>query len=233
MNDSTIISRRRRPCAACVRFASTFFATLLVPLSLTAEPVDGQPSGSAQDSTISEVVVQPDPTATVTAPALDESSAGEARVLPGPGRRVPVAPEQVPDQTKANRSGHLSPALDAGIPTESQDENQDIAALRQRAQERWEALITGDYDKVYAFASPSYRAAFPKSHLLGRYANQVKRTGVEVQNAKLSHDDPDVATVGVNIDYVTELWGGGLYKGTRYFETSWIKEDDQWWHVER
>jgi hypothetical protein len=57
-----------------------------------------------------------------------------------------------------------------------------VAALEQRARERWQALSARDYARVWEFGTPNYRSVFPKELYVLQFSYAVDRrlTGVEV-----------------------------------------------------
>lgn len=116
--------------------------------------------------------------------------------------------------------------------TESPEVTKEKARLRERVQARWDALVKGDYDTVYEFASPTYREVFSKRHFLRGHSRQVKRTGIEIDKIEFTNDERTQARVSLYILYKTELWGGQLYEGRRFHREAWVKEDGEWWRVE-
>ncbi len=95
-------------------------------------------------------------------------------------------------------------------------------AVKQRAQERWDALIAGDVPKVYGYMSPAAREAmtleaFRGSVRLG-FFQRAEVVKVECQ--------PEVCDVQLQVAYVYR--GSSIVTPVR---ESWIRSGDGWWHV--
>ncbi len=54
--------------------------------------------------------------------------------------------------------------------------------VRERAQARWTAIVTGKWDKAYSYATPGYRQAVNVGGFTGRSAPAAKLMSVEVVN---------------------------------------------------
>ena len=52
--------------------------------------------------------------------------------------------------------------------------------VRQRATQRWQALLAYDYAKAYEFATPSYRALVSPESYRGRQGAALQRTSAKV-----------------------------------------------------
>lgn len=126
----------------------------------------------------------------------------------------------------------LVTGLLAGCPTGPTISDED--AVRQRVQDRWAAIIANEWDQVYEFTTPAYRAAYSKKHFFNRYGGQITREAFEIQ--KIEFEDPEHTTAKVrgNLHFSTSGVGPeGIYRGTQLVDETWVKVDGQWWHVER
>ncbi len=104
--------------------------------------------------------------------------------------------------------------------------------LRERVEARWQAILALDFDHVYQFATPDYRATHSLEHFKNQYAAQVERKGIEVRSVEFDPEDPNLAKVLVILRFQTSGVVGPAFEGTSRVTETWIKQQGQWWHVE-
>lgn len=99
--------------------------------------------------------------------------------------------------------------------------------VRQRASERWQALVAGEFTRAYGFSTPSYRAVISADEFRNRNGGAVKREGSEVVAVKCPETTRCIATV--RIDF-RPLFGGRFGdKINTHIDETWLLEDGQWW----
>ncbi len=119
-----------------------------------------------------------------------------------------------------------SAAVDGLSPAQS-------AALEQRVRERWQALIAMDYDRVWAFATPAFRAVFPKSMYVHKFSYAVERelTSIEIVNYDA---DAAVASVAVGVMSQSTKQASSASRALGpvpiTVREKWIFADGEWWH---
>lgn len=101
--------------------------------------------------------------------------------------------------------------------------------LETRAGDRWNALIKGDFEKVYSYTSPEYRSVVSLQQYKGKYGRSVDWRMARVVN--VSYDGPAVATVSVEVTYRVGLPGSGgeLVQTQRNVLEKWVYKDREWW----
>lgn len=102
------------------------------------------------------------------------------------------------------------------------------ADVRERAQARWGALVTGDWEKAYSFATPAYRKAVDLFGFRGRSAPAAKLKSAEVVNVKCKDATCDV-TMRIGFAPLQR----GYPETTTDLEERWILEAGEWWRYER
>ncbi len=121
-------------------------------------------------------------------------------------------------------------------PGESNDPGDDMGPaqeqVRERVQARWDAIIAMDYDKVYTFATPTYRATYGLDHYRNQYAVQIIKESIELISITIPEDDPDTAFVRLNLTFVATSVPSGRYEGQALVHETWVRRDGQWWFVE-
>lgn len=105
-------------------------------------------------------------------------------------------------------------------------------ALRARVEARWQAILALDFDKVYQFATPSYRATHSLEHFKNQYAAQIERKGVEIRQIGFDPEDPNTARVQVILRFATSGVHGPVLELSNPIDETWVKEEGQWWYVE-
>jgi hypothetical protein len=98
--------------------------------------------------------------------------------------------------------------------------------VRERAQERWAALIAGDFPKAYRLMPPSYRASTPVERFVGSFQGGVKWVKADVVWVKCETDDKCIARM--NVDSLVAFNRGTTPLNNAWDET-WIREDGGWW----
>lgn len=108
----------------------------------------------------------------------------------------------------------------------------ETAALEERVRGRWQALIDRDFEAVYAYASPNYRAVFSKSMFIRNFSYSLdwQLTAVEV----LAYDaEAAVASVAVRvmskpIKQTSVSAQFGFMPST--VRERWVSINGEWWH---
>ncbi|WP_296567360.1 hypothetical protein [Zoogloea sp.] len=100
--------------------------------------------------------------------------------------------------------------------------------VRERAQARWTAIVTGKWEKAYSYATPGYRQAVDVRGFTGRSAPAAKLKSAEVVNVKCKDATCDV---------IMRIGFAPLQRGypetTTDLEERWILEEGEWWRYER
>lgn len=96
------------------------------------------------------------------------------------------------------------------------------AIVGERAQERWDALVTGNLEKAYSFLSPASRQVTS----LANYSRSVrvgfwKKAKVE----RVECPDADLCEVHLMVEYIR---GSAIATPLR---ESWAQFGGQWWYV--
>ena len=94
----------------------------------------------------------------------------------------------------------------------------------KRAQERWDALFTGNLGGAYEYISPAGRLGMPVTEYVKRVNPQYWRK-IKVREAKC---EPELCDVFVDLDY--EVAGLPL---SQVITEKWILDSGKWWFVYR
>jgi hypothetical protein len=124
----------------------------------------------------------------------------------------------------------LAPAGWAG-PVQGLSADQ-VTALEERVQQRWQALAARDYAAAYEFSTPVYRSVFPKDLYVLQFSYAVERelTGVEVLNYDAS---AAVASVAVRVMSkpikLTSTASQAIGAVPVTVHEKWMFIDGEWW----
>ena len=108
-----------------------------------------------------------------------------------------------------------------------------LAALEERVQARWDAMVARDFEKAWEFATPAYREAFPREMYPLRFSYAVvwELTSIEV----LDYDArAAVASVAVRVMSkpvkLTSSASRAVGAVPVTFSERWVLIDGQWWY---
>jgi hypothetical protein len=108
------------------------------------------------------------------------------------------------------------------------DERTPEEIVKERAQARWNALLSGDLEQAYAFTSPAYRSSTTLNRFQARLGSSIRRTEAVVSEVEC---EPDRCDVVVMVTYVVPQLNT---ENTRPLNETWILSDDDWWiHLDR
>jgi hypothetical protein len=103
--------------------------------------------------------------------------------------------------------------------------------IAERAQARWDALLSSDYARAYGYMSPGYRSA----HSAADFEIDFRSRRVQYTSADyLGHDCIDAScTVKIKVGYkvVRPVAGLSEWKSTDVIEERWINTDGEWWYL--
>ncbi|MGB0513470.1 MAG: hypothetical protein ACPGJE_01365 [Wenzhouxiangellaceae bacterium] len=108
----------------------------------------------------------------------------------------------------------------------------DEEVVTQRAQERWDALVSGDFEGSYAYQSPGYRQQTSAiEHVVGLSRRQIVWTAANVTEVDCEESRCQVT---INVAYRADGAPGVLsgLKNERPVREIWVRLDDQWWYSE-
>ena len=100
--------------------------------------------------------------------------------------------------------------------------------VRQRATERWQALVAGDFAKAYTYATPAFKATVTADVYKARFG-KAAWYGAEV--VSVTCPEPAQCTAKVRIEFKAAI--KGIDRITTHFDETWLLEDGHWWQSEK
>ena len=113
----------------------------------------------------------------------------------------------------------------AGISQSSPEE-----VVKQRVNERWKTLVSGDFARSYSYTAPSFRGLISQDVYRSRIGGAVNWVAGEVATVECPEAIKCIARV--RIDYKPLLRGRAGNTFSTYANETWVLEDGQWWAFE-
>lgn len=102
-------------------------------------------------------------------------------------------------------------------------------AVRQRAQERWDALQANDFERAWTYLEPAAREGIKQEDYKNHFGASVEWVDVAARNVKCI-----TARCAVLVRMTTRVAVPTSAKGTMeittHFEEEWMQEEGQWWY---
>ena len=102
----------------------------------------------------------------------------------------------------------------------------------ERAQKRWDALVSGEYEVAYTYLSPGFRSTLtPEEYRASMRSRTVKWVSGTVVKAHECEPQRCQVTVKVDFKVPSRLPGVGNYAMAQGLEENWINVDGVWYFV--
>lgn len=103
-------------------------------------------------------------------------------------------------------------------------------SVRERSAKRWEALIAGDFDSAYHYATPSFRKVQLRERYRNLFGNAARWTSAKVTSVVCNEDACDVR---VSVEMKVYV---GFTKGLPSYTVvneKWVREEGKWWYFHK
>ena len=100
--------------------------------------------------------------------------------------------------------------------------------VTQQAEQRWQAIIAGDWKTAYSYASPAYREAVTLEGFKASVNGPVRRKAVKVKSVECSEAS---CTVVLGMRYEPMMPGYGEMQTE--FDEKWVEQDGRWYIYQR
>jgi hypothetical protein len=103
--------------------------------------------------------------------------------------------------------------------------------VEDRAQARWDALLTADFDTAYSLYSPGYRSA--NSRVDFEISQRMRKVAVVAAKVESSDCSADACTVTSLVQYrvPSPVPGVSKWESGTSIQERWIRTDGKWWFV--
>lgn len=102
--------------------------------------------------------------------------------------------------------------------------------VRQLANQRWQYIVEGKFDKAYEMTVPSFRKLKTKEN----YAIAMMTASVKWQSGEVVKVECETQSCKVTVKAVSQIMMPTRFKGPLVsgLDETWIFEDGQWWKLE-
>lgn len=102
--------------------------------------------------------------------------------------------------------------------------------LREKAQNRWRAIISGDFEKSYGYETPDYRKKFSLESYKSRFGKSVSWLDSEVVTLNIV-DNGSLARVLVAVLYsAPSPVSNGVVTNKKFLWEEWVIVESEWYH---
>ncbi len=103
-------------------------------------------------------------------------------------------------------------------------------AVKQRATERWQALIKGDYKAAYGYLAPSVRSVNDYERYRASFGAAIKWLEVEVVNVACEPEKCSARIKIVSAPHPSLRFPANITSG---IDETWLLEDGKWWFYQK
>lgn len=103
--------------------------------------------------------------------------------------------------------------------------------VRQRATERWQALVKGEFSRAYTYNTPGFRAVVSPDSYRNRFGGAVVWLGASVVGVNCPETTKCVANL--SIEFKPVLGRRNSTNLSTGLEETWLLEDGQWWFFQK
>lgn len=103
--------------------------------------------------------------------------------------------------------------------------------VEERAQQRWDALLAGDFDTAYSLYSPGYRSA--NSRVDFEISQRSRKVAILAAIVDGSECDADACTVTSQVQYRvgSPVPGVSKWESSSKVQERWVRTEGKWWYV--
>ena len=103
--------------------------------------------------------------------------------------------------------------------------------VRQRATQRWQALVAGEFSRAYNYNTPSFRAVVTPDGYRNRFGGAVNWKGAEV--VRVTCPEADKCTARLRVDFKPVLSSPKSPAVSTHMDETWLLENGQWWFFQK
>lgn len=105
--------------------------------------------------------------------------------------------------------------------------------LISRAESRWEALLSNDYETAYSYYSPGFRSGTSVvNYAIGIRSRKVRWTSAEYKEHSCTENSCKL-TFDVGYRVLKPVPGLDKWDGTNLIEETWINTGGEWWYMDK
>jgi len=101
--------------------------------------------------------------------------------------------------------------------------------VHDRAEQRWAALIAGDFDTAWTYTQPGYRAVIKQRDYAKRFGGAGQWKGVQIHEVTC-----EAERCKVHIRLTTKVMLPNFFgqEVNGYMDEVWVRDEGQWWYYQ-
>jgi hypothetical protein len=103
--------------------------------------------------------------------------------------------------------------------------------VRQRATERWQALVKGEFIRAYSYNAPGFKAVVTADAFRNKFGGAVVWLGAEV--VSVNCEDSNKCIAGIKLEFKPALSARKIEPMVNYFDETWLRDEGQWWFFQK
>lgn len=103
--------------------------------------------------------------------------------------------------------------------------------VRERATQRWQALINGEFSRAYTYNTPGFRAVVTLDGYRNRFGGAVTWLAAEV--IRVNCPEAKKCEAFLRIDFKPTLSRQKAANLSTHVDETWLFEDGQWWYFQK
>lgn len=105
--------------------------------------------------------------------------------------------------------------------------------VRQRATERWQALVKGEFIRAYEYNTPGFKAVVTPDGFRNRFGGAVTWVRAEVIGVNCPDVNKCVSSIKLEFKPALAMSFGTKEPLTNYLDETWLREEGQWWFFQK
>ena len=105
------------------------------------------------------------------------------------------------------------------------------STVAKRAQDRWDALLAGDFENAYQYYSPGFRSSTSRGDFeVGMRLRKVQYSGATYAGENCE-EDRCVLKFNVQYQVASPVPGLDKWESKTMLDETWVRTQGQWWYV--
>jgi len=104
--------------------------------------------------------------------------------------------------------------------------------VRQRAAERWQALVKGEFIRAYGYNTPAFRGVVTADGFRNRFGGAVTWLGAQVVSVNCE-EAARKCVAAIKLEFKPALSVKKTEPMVNFLDETWLLEEGQWWFFQK
>lgn len=104
--------------------------------------------------------------------------------------------------------------------------------VRQRATERWQALVKGEFIRAYSYNTPAFKGVVTADGFRNRFGSAVTWLGAEVVSVKCE-EAANRCVASIKLQFKPALSVRKTEPMVNHIDETWLLDQGQWWFFQK